>query len=91
MLIPTFYGSAFSPQTYVGDRKYMLAFSQTLKLAGALAKIVPFGSIRLHIYEEILAGPLTSREFEKIFKEKTLRISALIKEVTLGSASTPLA
>lgn len=52
--------------------------------AGQTRVISPIGSVELKSEEEIVASPITSRDFESRFQESVLEISALIKDVTLG-------
>lgn len=46
--------------------------------------------LSMSIEDKIIASPLSSREFEQRFQEGVVALSALIKEVTLGSRSAPL-
>ncbi|MCD1643094.1 hypothetical protein [Aurantimonas coralicida] len=53
--------------------------------AAAVPLSMGLGPINLENRQEIISAPLASKEFEQRYKEGSLLISSLIKEVTLGS------
>ncbi|MER8447044.1 hypothetical protein NKH52_28030 [Mesorhizobium sp. M1066] len=84
-LVPQFYGVA-DTVVYRSENSWAFRWSPLLV---ALVQMVPIGGVRLRAVRETLCAPLDSKDFERRFQVSTLTISALIKEVTLGSRSSP--
>lgn len=83
-LTPRFYG-AWMPKVELSSGRSLLLLGFLARLANALTRVFsPIGGVELRSEEEIVASPITSRDFETRFQESVLEISALIKEVTLG-------
>lgn len=83
-LTPRFYG-AWMPKIELSEGRSLLLLGFLAKLVNVTARVIsPVGSVELKSEEEIVASPITSRDFESRFQESILEISALIKEVTLG-------
>lgn len=78
---PTFYGASTTFDFY--PRTSSISFLSRI----ASRNFLP--GISLKTEEVLLAAKITSRDFEKRFTELTLTLSALIKEVTLGSKFSP--
>ncbi|WP_404926294.1 hypothetical protein [Mesorhizobium sp. ORM16] len=81
ILQPKFYGVA-DTVVYRGEDSWLVRWSPIFV---AITQMIPIAGIKLRAISETLCAPITSDEFEKCFREDTLTISALIKEVTLGS------
>lgn len=85
-LSPHFYGG-WAPTIAVGRGRAFAVLAALTKVAAILIRLavfLPFAGVELRSKEEIVASPITSRQFETRFQESALEISALIKEVTLG-------
>ncbi|ESY94853.1 hypothetical protein [Mesorhizobium sp. LNHC209A00] len=84
-LQPKFYGVA-DTVVYRGENSWLVRWSPVVV---AITQVIPIAGVRLRAISETLCAPIASGDFEKRFREDTLTISALIKEVTLGSRSSP--
>ncbi len=85
-LSPYFYGG-WAPTIAVGRGNALAVLAALAKVATVLVRLavfLPFAGVELRTKEEIVASPITSRQFETRFQESALEINALIKEVTLG-------
>ena len=78
---PTFYGFSSTYDLYPK--------TSSILLLSRMASKSFFPGISLKTEDVLLAAMIGSRDFERRFTELTLVLSALIKEVTLGSKVTP--
>jgi hypothetical protein len=88
-LSPRFYGTGTSRVIVGGARAVSFAAEVARTLSAAASLTLPIAGIQFRVREDTVASPLTSREFERRLQVSTIRISSLIKEVTLGSRTAP--
>jgi hypothetical protein len=88
-LSPRFYGTGTSHVILSGARAVSFAAEIARTLSAAASLTLPLAGIQFGVREDTIASPLTSREFEQRLQVSTIRISSLIKEVTLGSRTAP--
>lgn len=88
-LTPAFYGFTTS-RIVTGGGAVFSGAASFARAPGVMTSLTsPFIKIRLSVRDQIVSSPLPSREFERRFQVSTINISTLIKEVTLGSRTSP--